>query len=245
MQWNISSGLVRLLFIVFPFMFLSPLMADVMDGFDSPKLNPELWEIKVAGKASYTIDNGILTMTSPNVEGSIILYFPQNIADLEINFEVKMDTSTMGDHIVMGGIAKLMEPATNLEIGYNWLSLFLLVPGSATLKQDPDKPGQAFPPTDSEVPYQAGWRVFEIRFERDKTVFVIDGNEVGKVDKNKSLNERYFHISPDDFTTHYMGEVKIDYIKISGPGSVGLLAVDSLGKLATSWAKMKVPSTYP
>ena len=221
-----SYLVVGSLFVACLVAFLNPLVADVVDEFNSPELDPELWEIKEAGKAWYTIENGILTMTSPNVDDSIILYFPINIADAEINFEVKMDTSAMGEHIVMGGLAELMEPATNLEIGYNWLSLFLLVPGNAILKQDPDKPGVAFPPTDSEVPYQAGWSVFEIRFTKDKTVFVLDGKEAGEVDKNKSLEERYFHLSPDDFTTHYSGEVKIDYIKISGSGSLDLLSVD-------------------
>ena len=134
-----------------------------------------------------------------------------HIADLDITFEVAMDTSSMGDHIVMGGLAGLMEPAINTEIGWNWLSLFLLAPGNAILK---------------------------IEFGEDKTIFYIDDKEVGEVEKNKKLEERYFHLSPDDFTSHYSGEVAIEYIRISGPGA-DVLAVKPLDKLATTWAKVK------
>ena len=238
MRWN-TPVLVWLLPVVYLMAFLSPLMAgEVTDEFDGPNLDSKLWVIKEAGNASHSIKDGVLTMSSPTVDSSSILYFPINIADLDITFEVAMDTSSMGDHIVMGGLAGLMEPAINTEIGWNWLSLFLLVPNNAILKQDPDQPGQAFPPTASEVPYDPGWRVFKIEFGEDKTIFYIDDKEVGEVEKNKKLEERYFHLSPDDFTSHYSGEVAIEYIRISGPGA-DVLAVEPLGRLATTWAKVK------
>ena len=238
MRWNIPV-LVRLLPVVYLMTFLNPLMAgEVTDEFDGPNLDSKLWVIKEAGNASHSIKDGVLTMSSPTVDSSSILYFPINIADLDITFEVAMDTSSMGDHIVMGGSAGLMEPAINTEIGWNWLSLFLLVPNNAILKQDPDQPGQAFPPTASEVPYDPGWRVFKIEFGEDKTIFYIDDKEVGEVEKNKKLEERYFHLSPDDFTSHYSGEVAIEYIRISGPGA-DVLAVAPVDKLAATWAKVK------
>ena len=231
--------LLGFLSVVYLVTFPKQLMArEVTDEFDSPNLDPKLWVIKEAGSASHSIKGGVLTMSSPSVESSSILYFPINIADLDINFEVAMDTSNMGDHIVMGGLAGLMEPAINTEIGWNWLSLFLLVPNNAILKQDPEQPGQAFPPTAFEVPYEPGWRVFRIEFGEDKTVFYIDDKEVGEVEKNKKIEERYFHLSPDDFTSHYSGEVAVEYITISGPGA-DVLAVEPLGKLATTWAKVK------
>jgi len=141
MQRNISI-LVRLLFVVCLVGFLNPLVADVIDEFDSPELNPELWEMKEVGKASHTIKGGMLTMESPDVSSGSALYHPRNIADMEINFEVKLDTTNIGDHIVLGSIALFEEPQENLKIGFNWLALYLLVPGKAILKQDPDEPAE-------------------------------------------------------------------------------------------------------
>ena len=58
------------------------------------------------------------------------------------------------------------------------------------------------------------------------------------VDKNKDVKERYFYIAPDHYDSHNMGEIEIEYVKISGPGSA-VLAVEPLDKLATTWAKVK------
>jgi len=193
MRWNIPV-LVWLLPVVYLMAFLSPLMAgEVTDEFDGPNLDSKLWVIKEAGNASHSIKDGVLTMSSPTVDSSSILYFPINIADLDITFEVAMDTSSMGDHIVMGGSAGLMEPAINTEIGWNWLSLFLLVPNNAILKQDPDQPGQAFPPTASEVPYDPGWRVFKIEFGEDKTIFYIETTGSCNIELRSTFLYIYLH----------------------------------------------------
>lgn len=47
--------LIGLLSVVCLAGFVNPLMADVIDAFDTPKLNPMLWKMKQVDSASYTI----------------------------------------------------------------------------------------------------------------------------------------------------------------------------------------------
>jgi len=86
------------------------LAAEVVDEFDSPELNEELWEIKLAGKASFEISDGILKISSPAVESGAILYYPTNVEDVDITFEVKLDASAMGENLTVGFIAEPLEP---------------------------------------------------------------------------------------------------------------------------------------
>jgi len=59
------------------------------------------------------------------------------------------------------------------------------------------------------------------------------------VDKNKDVKERYFYITPDPYASHYTGSVKVEYIKISGPGAAAL-SINELDKITTTWAKIKI-----
>lgn len=240
MQRNISI-LIGLLSVFCLVGSVNPLMAEVIDEFDNPKLNPKLWEMKQVGKASYTIKGGFLTMTSPAVDSGIMLYHPRNIEDMDITFEIKLDVSGVVNNITCGSIAKLMEPQLNTNINNNWEATFFFVPGKWYIKQDPVVIGQKPPnPAGLEGQYKPDWNIVEITYSESegKVIFVINGKETGVVDKNPEVKERYFYISPDTYTSHYTGEVKIDYVKISGPGSQGL-AVDPLGKLAMTWAVIK------
>ncbi|MEK7396267.1 MAG: hypothetical protein AAB116_04975, partial [Candidatus Poribacteria bacterium] len=60
-------------FLIFCLLFANQLFAQVIDEFNNPNLDPKLWEMKKAGKASYEIKNGVLTMSSPSVESGIML----------------------------------------------------------------------------------------------------------------------------------------------------------------------------
>jgi len=223
-------------------MFLNPSIADVVDEFNAPTLDPKLWEMKQVGKASYTIEKGILTMISPAVESGVILYHPRNIENMDITFEVKIDTSVIDISIPLGSIGQIMVPQVNTEINNHWLAMLLLLPGgTVNIKRDPDDVGKQIAPTVEEKQYAPGWNVFEITFSASegKVTYSLDGKQIGEVEKNKDAKERYFFISPDIYTSHYTGNTQIDYIKISGPGSAGL-SVDPLDKLASMWAKIKL-----
>ncbi len=216
------------------------LMADVIDDFNSPTLDPDLWEMKQVGKASHTIDGGILTMTSPAVDSGIILYHPRNIEDMDITFEIKLDVSGLVDNITCGSMAQLMEPQLNTDINNNLEATLFFVQGKWYIKQDPVVIGQKPPNPGIEGQFKPDWNVIEITFSESEgaVIFAVNGKEAGSIDKNPDVRERYFYISPDTYTSHYTGEVKVDYVKISGPGSAGL-AVDRLEKLATIWAELK------
>ena len=84
--------------------------AEVVEEFDLPRLNEELWDMQIVGDAEFEISDGILTMTSPSVDSGAMAYYPVNVEDVDITFEVKLDTSGVVDNITVGFIADLMEP---------------------------------------------------------------------------------------------------------------------------------------
>ena len=70
-----------------------------------------------------------------------------------------------------------------------------------------------------------------------KTVtYFFDKEDAGKSDS--AGIPRYFHISPDTYTSHYFGTFVIDYVEITGT-NVKSLAVSPAGKLAATWAIIK------
>lgn len=51
----------------------SSIAVETIDEFDLPKLNEDPWDMKVVGKASYEIKDGILTMSSPDKDEKELL----------------------------------------------------------------------------------------------------------------------------------------------------------------------------
>jgi hypothetical protein len=213
--------------------------AEVVDEFDSPALDEELWEIKVAGKASFEISDGALEMSSPAVESGIILYYPVNVEDVDITFEVKLDSSRMGENLTVGFISEPLEPQINTEINNNLEATFYFVAGNWYVKQDPVVIGEKPPNPGIEGPYDLGWNTVTIDSSesKGKITFFLNGEEVGEVDKNKDVKTRYLYITCDPYISHYTGETSIEYIKISGPGAP--MAAEPMGKLASTWGGMK------
>ena len=70
----------------------------------------------------------------------------------------------------------------------------------------------------------------------DKVKYYLDGEDLGESDRGSDF--RYFHASPDTYTSHYFGTVAIDYIEITGD-SVKSLAVSPSGKLTLTWGMTK------
>lgn len=222
--------------------FLSFLQAAAVEEFTSPQLDKKLWEMKSVEKASYEIKDGVLDMVSPSLESGIMLYFNRDIEELDITFEVKFDASGIVDNIVIGSIAQIMEPQLNDNINNNLEATLFFTPANCYIKQDPVVIGQKPPnPAGLETVYEKEWNVIEITFSEanNKVSFVVNGKELGEVDKNNDVKSRYFYVTPDPYASHYTGEMKVEYIKISGPGSA-VLSVRQLDKLATTWAKIKI-----
>ena len=105
-------------------------VGQAIDEFDSPVLNEALWNMKSIGDASFDISNGVLTMSSPAVESGIMLYYPENVEDVDITFEVNLDTSGVVDNITVGFIADLMKPQINTDINNHWEANFFFVPAN-------------------------------------------------------------------------------------------------------------------
>ena len=216
-------------------------MADIVDEFDSPKLDENLWDMQIAGGASFEINDGILIMSSPNVDSGIMLYCPVNFEDADVTFEVKLETSGLVDNITAGFIDEVMEPQINTEINNHWEANFFFVPANWYIKQDPVVVGQKPPnPPGLQGPFDIGWNTVKIDSSESKgtITFFLNGEEAGEVDKNPDVVERYFYVTCDPYTTHYTGEVSIDYIKFGGPGALAL-AVKPAGKLAAKWGSVK------
>jgi hypothetical protein len=213
-------------------------MAQLRDEFDAPTLNEALWEMRNVAGASFDISNGILTMTSPAVESGSMLYYPVNVEDIDISFEVRLDTAGLVDNITVGFIAGLIDPQVNTEINNHWEANFFIVPANWYLKQDPVNIGEKPPNPGIEGPYDAGWNVVKVENSESngKITFFLNGEEIGVVDKNPDVEQRYFYITCDPYTSHYSGAVAIDYIEIEGEG---IAAVEPVGKVATSWGRLK------
>jgi len=216
--------------------------ADFIDEFNSPNLDKKIWDIKTVGKASYEIEDGVLTLESPDTDSGAILYHPRNLQDKDITFEIKVNVSGLVENISMGFIAALLEPQVNTDINNNVESTFYFVPDNWYIKQDPVVIGEKPPnPPGLEGQYKkADWNVVQIDFSKSKgkITFYINGKEAGQVDRNADVKERYFYLTPDPYTSHYTGVAEIDYIKISGPGAASL-AVEPGGKLASIWGQLK------
>ncbi len=216
-------------------------IAIIVDEFDAPKLDEKLWQMEAVGKASFEIEDGILVMSSPTVDSGIMLYSPVNFEDVDVTFEVKLETSGLVDNITVGFIAEVMEPQINTDINNHWEANFFFVPANWYIKQDPVVIGEKPPnPPDLLGPFDIGWNTVKIDSSetRGKITFFLNGEEVGEVDKNPDVEERYFYITSDPYTSHYTGDVLIEYIKISGPGAI-LLAVEPVDKLAATWGDIK------
>jgi len=229
-----------LLMSIVPLVTTQSLMADAIDEFDLPKLNEELWDMMVVGNASYEINDGILTMISPGVDSGAMVYYPMDVDDVDITFEVKLDTSEVVDNITIGFIAELMEPQINTDINNHWEANFFFVPANWYVKQDPVVIGQKPPNPGIEGPFDPGWNTVRIESSetKGKITFFLNGDEVGEVDKNPDVESRYFYVTCDPYTSHYSGVVDIEYIKMTGPGAP-TLAVKPVGKLATTWGQVK------
>lgn len=218
------------------------LSAQVIDEFNSPNLDKKLWEMRKVGKASYEIKDGVLTISSPSVESGIILYHPRNIVDMDINFEIKINTAGLVDNIVCGSLAEIMDPQLNDNINNNLEASLFFVADKCYVKQDPVVIGQKPPnPAGMESQYERnGWNIVQISFAKSKgkVSFVVNGKAIGEVDINKDVKQRFFFITSDPYTSHYTGEAKIEYVKFSGQGALSL-AVNRVDKLPVTWAKIK------
>lgn len=205
------------------------------DDFDSASLDTDVWEITKAGNAEHSIKDGQLFLETPAVEDGIILYFKQKIEG-DITVECKMDTSTVGGvRTTVGFTDGIYAPEPSPDFWVHWLAHFNPSTENTQVLVD-DYPGKnGWPEAGPKVVFEeAKPHVYKLKVSHGKVTYFIDGEEVGESD---AIDQpRYFHISPDTYTSHYSATIAVDYVEITGEE---VKAVSSAGKLALTWGMIK------
>jgi hypothetical protein len=207
------------------------------DDFDSPSLNTDRWEIATAGKAKHFIEKGQLFLESPAVADGIILYFKQKLEG-DVTVECKMDPSNVdpGTLGAVGFTDGIFDPEPSPAFWVHWLAHFNFSPTISNPYID-DYPGKGgFPKAGNEFNFPAESHVWKFVLKGGKMTYFFDGEEMGESDAVDA--PRYFHNTPDCYTSHYLGTLAIDYVEIIGE-KVKPSAVSSTGKLALMWGTVK------
>jgi len=233
-KYNVHLVIVCLLsFGLANFVWISAAIAgEFTDEFDSKQLNEDFWEMKPEGKASYEIAGGKLTMTSPGVNDGILMYWKKPIGDEDFSVEIKaeINPSTEGAAVI-NFIKEMLPPMLNTTINPKWLSVLWCgtAVGNAWVINDDNWKRTAVKGPEFEG-------IWKAEIKGGKIHWYFDGKEVIVVDK--VAKERYACFGPDTYTSHYSGEMTIDWIKLSGP-TVPSAAVEFAGKLSVLWGELK------
>ena len=208
-----------------------------LDDFESATLNTDVWEITKAGNGKHFIEKGQLFLESPAVPDGIILYFKQKIEG-DVTVECKMDPSNIDQGTLgcVGFTDGISAPEPSPDFWVHWLAHFNLGPTTSTLFVD-DHPGQnGFPKAGDEFNFQSETHVWKFVLKEGKVTYFFDGKEVGESDAVNA--PRYFHVTPDTYTSHYFGTLAVDYVEITGD-QIKPSAVSSVDKLALTWGTVK------
>jgi len=202
---------------------------DFVEEFSSGTLNPMAWEMMAEAGASYTIANGQLTITSPGVADAALLYWNAPIGDEDITVEIKASVDANTDNAaVLTFIKSYIAPTANTVMNGEFLTMVWCgknTPGWY-INNDDWKRADATGPE-----FEGIWKA-EIMGNQIRYSF--NGAQVVTVDKVAA--ERYLCFGPDTYTSHYSGEMAIDWIKVSGPT---VAAVQPAGKLPVMWGDLK------
>ena len=207
------------------------------DDFDSASLDTDRWEITTAGKGGHSIKDGQLLLESPGVPDGVILYFKQKLEG-DVTVECKMDPSNVdpGTLGTVGFTDGIFDPEPSPAFWVHWLAHFNVGPTVATPFVD-DHPGQnGFPKAGDTFNFQAEPHIWKLVVEGGKVTCFFDGEEMGESDAVNA--PRYFHTTPDCYTSHYFGTLAVDYVEITGD-KVKPSAVSSAGKLSLTWGMVK------
>lgn len=206
---------------------------EVFDDFNKSTLNDELWVVKTASKGKYEIRDGKLSLLSPGVSDGIMLYWNHNITEDEFIAEAKADTSGIKNGgIVLGFIDEILTPTVNTTVNAHWLAHFVSrgVAGwyinDDNYSHEGDTKGKTGKETDA---------VWKIEIKNGKITFYVDNKKIVTTDKTKT-GPRYLTMSPDTYTSHYSGDLVIDWIKLSSPA---IMSVRPADKLSVIWGVIK------
>jgi hypothetical protein len=224
MKKNILYFLITFAFLIFVF---NSNGGEFIDEFSSTQLDNSVWEVKQVGDASYKINDGKLTLTSPKPTDGIIFYYKEEVNQPGFFFEARVDSSG----IVDSGYVTTTKTMTPPEVSNTYNALRL---GQFRLKSIGWLVRDENIQEVSNGNVLGGMHTYKIELGKDNLKFYFDGNEVADIPK--VAETRFFSVSPDPYSTDYSGEVVIEYIKISAPW---IVAVEPAGKLPMLWGKIK------
>jgi hypothetical protein len=224
MKKNILYFLIPFALLIFVF---NSYGGEFIDEFSSTQLNNSVWEVKQVGDASYKINDGKLTLTSPKPTDGIIFYYKEEVNQPGFFFEARVDSSG----IVDSGYVTTTKTMTPPEVSNTYNALRL---GQFRLKSIGWLVRDENIQEVSNGNVLGGMHTYKIELGKDNLKFYFDGNEVADIPK--VAETRFFSVSPDPYSTDYSGEVVIEYIKISAPW---IVAVEPAGKLPMLWGKIK------
>lgn len=219
-------------------MFSGVLSADTFrDEFDVDELS-DLWDVKIAGNASYEVKDGQLILMSDAVADGINACYSIPLKG-DVTCEVKMDTSLIeGDFTHFGFFNGPLEPMMNLDMHSLWTEVFYcgkeIVAGVVNDGQPAANWNRVI--GNPEEPIPGDEHIFRIEIKGGHVSFFVDDELRAEADND--VEERYFIISPDPYTSHYSGTCYVDYVELTGNSVVGL-AVEPVGKLAATWGDLK------
>jgi len=231
--------LLQLCFFAFCFSLNTPLSmaGTVRDDFNTDKLNPDIWQITKVGKGTYSIKDGQLLLESPAVADGAILYCKQKLEG-NVTIECQMDSTNEdpGSLGTVGFTDGIFDPEPSPNFWVHWLAHFNFSPTVSDLFAD-NYPGKNnWPKAGATLNFKSGPHIWGIEINGKTVTHFFDKKNVGKSDNSEV--PRYFHVSPDTYTSHYFGTVAIDYVEITG-SNVKSMAVSPAGKLAATWAIVK------
>lgn len=225
---RLNSSLIIACFLSLGLVFAAA-AGDFVEEFDGGVLNAMAWEMKTEAGASYTIANGQLTITSPGVEDGALLYWNVPIGDEDITIEIKASISADTDNgAVLTFIKSYIPPSANTIMNGEFLAMVWCGKNTPGWYINNDNWKRA---DGTGTEFEGIWKA-EIMGNQIR--FSFNGAEVVVVDKVAA--ERYLCFGPDAYTSHYSGEMTIDWIKVSGPT---IAAVQPVGKLPVMWGEIK------
>ncbi len=210
----------------------APIATISREEFDGNKLDETLWEVKLEGDATYTIENGQLIMNSPGVGDGLLIYWRGgDISDEDFSFEIEatVDAAT-NNAALIAFIREDLPPTLNTTINAEWKTMFWCganTPGWYINNDDWVNSGVKGPE------FEGVWKA---EIKGDKILCYFNGDEVVTLDKIPE--ERFVCFGPDTYTSHYSGAMTVDWIEVSGP-TVKAAAVDAAGKLPVMWGELK------
>jgi len=204
---------------------------EYLEEFGNAPLNKALWEAKAEGKATYAIKNGQLVMTSPGVPDGILLYWRgSDISKEDFTVEIKAEVARGTDNAgIIAFTKKDLPPTLNTTINAEWKNMFWCGENTSGWYINDDN----WTRTPAAGPEFKG--VWKAEMKGGKISCYFNDKEVVTI--NKVEGNRFLCFGPDTYTSHYSGEMTIDWIRVSGESVT--FAVEPEGKLSVTWGKLK------